>query len=115
MSATRAGDAPRTDLPFLGDVTAQLVRVLVVDLVDLLLAEEARAPANRPGRARALACLLLASLFSWVCHRLRTGCRRLRSPRSRRRQPRSLRPERTAARPRLQPRRVRRGTGLCRR
>src|SRR5213075_986536 len=55
MPAARAGDAPRTDLSLLRDVAAQLVRVLVVDLLDLLLAEVAPALADRAGRARTLA------------------------------------------------------------
>src|SRR4051794_5870217 len=51
MPAARAADAPRADLPLLGDVAAELADVLVVDLVDLRLAEEAGlAPAPREGR-----------------------------------------------------------------
>src|SRR4029079_13366916 len=49
-----AGDAPGPDLALLRDVAAQLVRVLVVDLVDLLLAEVAPALADRAGCARPL-------------------------------------------------------------
>src|SRR5438477_10934409 len=54
MPAARARDAPRADLPLLGDVAAQLVGVLVVDLLDLLLAEIAAALPDRTGRTRAL-------------------------------------------------------------
>src|SRR3954471_16362549 len=75
MPAAGARDAPRADLPLLGDVPPQLARVLVVDLVDLVLAEEA-VPARdltcRP--ARALPRLCARSL---ACHLSpRTGCRR---------------------------------------
>src|SRR5205807_5991512 len=51
----RAGDAPRADLALLRDVAPQLVRVLVVDLGDLLLAEVTAALADRPGCAGTLA------------------------------------------------------------
>src|SRR5690242_11988067 len=49
MTPARAGDAPAADLPLLGDVAAELVDVLVVDLGDLLLAEEAVATLDRGG------------------------------------------------------------------
>src|SRR5262245_12425074 len=55
MTAARARDAPRADLSLLGDVAPELVGVLVVDLLDLLLAEVTAALADRAGRARALA------------------------------------------------------------
>src|SRR5712691_13217678 len=56
-----AGDPAGADLPLLGDVPPQLVVVLVVDLLDLLLAEVAALPADRAGRrARALAAGLLS-------------------------------------------------------
>src|SRR5207245_4439530 len=45
----RAGDAPGADLAPLRDVPAQLVHVLVIDLVDLVLAEEARLPPDPTG------------------------------------------------------------------
>src|SRR5882724_4428307 len=50
VPTARAGDAPGADLAPLRDVPAQLVHVLVVDLVDLVLAEEARLPPDRAGR-----------------------------------------------------------------
>src|SRR6478672_472845 len=49
-----AADAPRADLALLRDVAPQLVDVLVVDLVDLGLAEEAGLAAPRPARRGAL-------------------------------------------------------------
>src|SRR5437588_8953386 len=54
MAPARTRDAPRPDLALLGDVTTQLVRVLVVDLLDLLLAEVAAALADRARGARPL-------------------------------------------------------------
>src|SRR5205085_11671673 len=54
MPPARAGDPPAADLPLLGDVAAELVDVLVVDLGDLLLAEEAVATLDRGGGAGAL-------------------------------------------------------------
>ncbi len=49
--AARASDPPGADLALLGDVPAQLVEVLPVDLVDLLLAEvTALPPSHHPGR-----------------------------------------------------------------
>src|SRR3954468_12055929 len=41
MPSARACDPPRADLALLRDVAPELVDVLVVDLVDLVLAEEA--------------------------------------------------------------------------
>src|SRR5687768_14893611 len=58
VPATGTGDAPRPDLSPLGDVAAQLVGVLVVDLLDLVFAEEAAALADRPGRPRPLTARL---------------------------------------------------------
>src|SRR5438094_3016690 len=55
MAAARARNPAGADLAPLGDVPAQLVDVLVVDLVDLVLAEEAGLPPDRAGLARALA------------------------------------------------------------
>src|SRR5439155_3922176 len=48
-------NASRTDLPALGDVTAQLVHILVVDLLHLVLAEEAGLPTDRSAGGRTLA------------------------------------------------------------
>src|SRR6266508_7001095 len=79
VAAAGAGDPARADLALLGDVPPQLVEVLVVDLVDLLLAEVAGpAPAGRRHRrAPAPALLLLLSVAgSGHQQRLRTGCRR---------------------------------------
>jgi hypothetical protein len=42
VAAARAGDAPRADLAALGHVLAERLDVLVVDLLDLVLAEQAR-------------------------------------------------------------------------
>src|SRR5256714_3410187 len=61
VAAAGAGDAARADLPLLRDVAAELVVVLVVDLFDLVLAEEAALPAGRaPRRRRPLAPGLVA-------------------------------------------------------
>src|SRR5207237_3766070 len=54
VAPARAADPPRADLPLLGDVAAQLADVLVVDLVDLALAEEAGLAAAAGRRRRAL-------------------------------------------------------------
>src|SRR5437868_5880441 len=50
VPAARARDAAAADLALLGDVAAQLGDVLVVDLRDLLLAEEAVAAPDLPRR-----------------------------------------------------------------
>jgi hypothetical protein len=74
---------PRADLPLLGDVPPQLVRVLVVDLVDLLLAEVTAALADRaaaPGRLRP-GCRS-RSRFSPPRGGIRRECRRPASGRS---------------------------------
>src|SRR2546423_9643820 len=55
MATTCARDAARPDLALLRDVPAELVRVLVVDLLDLLLAEVTAALADGARCARALA------------------------------------------------------------
>src|SRR5205823_119217 len=75
VAATRARDPPRADLALLRDVAPQLVVVLVVDLLDLLLAEVTALPPDRPGRG---AGSLPACLLSRLCHGRppRTGCRR---------------------------------------
>src|ERR1043166_7577415 len=78
-----AGDAAAADLALLGDVAAQLVDVLVVDLGGLLPAEAAVAALDLArGPALPSALLLLALLSRHVSPR--TGCRRLRRPGSRR-------------------------------
>src|SRR5690242_19559326 len=111
VPAAGAGDAPAADLAHLGDVAAQLVDVLVVDLRDLLLAEEAvAAPDLARGPAGPPAALLLSLLSGHLSPR--TGCRRLRPPGSRR-SPGPRRPARTGCRRRR--RRGRRGTARCRR
>src|SRR3989475_11970288 len=72
----RAGDAPGADLAPLRDVPAQLVHVLVVDLVDLVLAEEARLPANRTGGLAGTFAPrrpVLVSLFSSSARRHQNG------------------------------------------
>ena len=64
VAPARAGDAAVADLALLGDVAPELVDVLVVDLVDLVLAEEAGLALDRPGlRALAAALLSLSELF----------------------------------------------------
>src|SRR5437763_750775 len=62
MAPARARDPAAADLPLLGDVPPQLRHVLVVDLRDLLLAEVAIAPLDRPCRAAGPLALLLLSL-----------------------------------------------------
>src|SRR5688572_31540459 len=63
MPPAGAGDAPVADLSLLRDVATELVQVLVVDLFDLVLAEEAAlAPAGGQRGARALARLLCLGL-----------------------------------------------------
>src|ERR1700751_4295991 len=115
VPAAGTGDAAAADLALLGDVAAQLVDVLVVDLRDVLLAEEAVAASDRPRRAAGpLALLLLLSPLSGHASP-RTGCRRLLQPGSRR-SPAAPRPARTGCRRRrARRRRGRRGTGRCRR
>src|SRR5262249_33573337 len=74
-----AGDPPVPDLALLGHVSPELVDVLVVDLVDLRLAEEAALPPAGAGRGAALAAA--GAAFGPGCCQsflLRTGCRRLR-------------------------------------
>src|SRR4051812_12871246 len=116
VAPARAADAPRTDLALLRDIAPQLVDVLVVDLVDLALAEEAGLAAPRPaGRVALPAPSLLAIRFRcWQILLLRTGCRRP-SPGSRRRSlPRRPR-ARTGYRRRRHRRRGHRGTARSRR
>src|SRR5436309_5460124 len=48
-----AGDPARADLPLLGGVPPELVVVLVIDLLDLLLAEVTGLPPGRSGGRRA--------------------------------------------------------------
>src|SRR3954469_19032794 len=100
VAPARAADAPRADLALLRDVAPQLADVLVVDLVDLRLAEEAGLAAAGPaGRAPLPAPSLTAVRFRcWQILLLRTGCRRRRRRRSRRRSPRSRRRGRTGCR-----------------
>src|SRR6476646_8340199 len=65
VPAAGAGDAAAADLAPLGDVTAQLGDVLVVDLRDVLLAEEAVAAPDLPlGAAGPSPLLLLGGLVS---------------------------------------------------
>src|SRR5207248_9344928 len=72
VPAAGAGDAATADLPLLGDVAPQLVDVLVVDLRDLLLAEEAVAAPDLALRAAGPSPLL--SLLSGHASP-RRGCR----------------------------------------
>src|SRR4029453_963515 len=59
-----AGDPAGADFPLLGDEPPELVRVLVVDLVDLVAAELAGPPLDWPGgRAAASAALLSSPRF----------------------------------------------------
>src|SRR6476620_7833825 len=113
VPAACAGDAAAADLALLGDVGAQLVDVLVVDLRDLVLAEEAVAAPDLALRAAGPSPLLLLCLLSR--HRApRTGCRR--SPPGSRRSPAAPPPARTGCRRRRRRRRRgRRGTGRSRR
>src|SRR6476469_9063407 len=53
-----AGDPARADLPLLGDVAAQLIGVLPVDLHDLVPAEQAVLLPDRAGGGAAAAALL---------------------------------------------------------
>src|SRR5207302_849177 len=105
------GDAAAADLALLGDVAPQLVDVLVVDLRDLLLAEEAVAASDLPRGAAGPPPLLLLTLLSRHLSP-RTGCRRLLPPGSRR-SPALRRRARTGCRRRR--RRGCRGTGRSRR
>src|SRR5262249_46087760 len=57
-----AADAARPDLAALGDVAAKLADVLVVDLVDLRLAEEARLAPAAGERREALAAAAVGRL-----------------------------------------------------
>src|SRR4029079_14900060 len=83
VPAAGAGDAAAADLALLGDVAAQLGDVLVVDLRDVLLAEEAVAALDLPLWAAGPPPLLLLSLLSFHGSP-RTGCRRRPRPGSRR-------------------------------
>src|SRR5690242_6259637 len=83
VPAAGAGDAAAADLALLGDVATQLRDVLVVDLRDLLLAEEAVAALDLPLRAAGPPPLLLLILLSGHASP-RTGCRRRPRPGSRR-------------------------------
>src|SRR5690242_19002221 len=109
-----AGDAAAADLALLGDVPAQLVDVRVVDLRDLLLAEEAVAALDLPRGPAGPSALLLGLLSGHASPR--TGCRRLRPPGSRRSPAAPRRRARTGCRRRrTRRRRGCRGTGRCRR
>src|SRR5262245_43526697 len=85
VTAAGAGDPAAADLALLGDVAPQLVDVLVVDLRDLFLAEEAVAAPDLPRGTAGPPPLLLLGLLSGHASP-RTGCRRLR-PRGSRRSP----------------------------
>src|SRR5262249_15383206 len=115
VAPARAGDAPAADLPPLRDVAPELVDVLVVDLGDLLLAEEAVPPPDLAGRPAGLPALRwLGGLLSGQAAP-RRGCRRRLRPGGGRR-PRRRPPARTGCRRRHpRRRRGRRGTGRCRR
>src|SRR5713101_3674699 len=62
VTAAGAADPARADLAALGDVAAKLADVLVVDLGDLGLAEEARLPPTAGRRGRALPASLVGLL-----------------------------------------------------
>src|SRR4051795_12993060 len=113
VAPARAADAPRADLALLGDVAPQLVDVLVVDLVDLRLAEEAGLTAPRPARRGALPAPSLAAIRfrCWQILLLRTECRRPSRGSRRRSRPSRLR-GRTGSRRRRPRRRGCRGTAL---
>src|SRR2546423_14510574 len=67
MAPAGSGDPPRPDLALLGHVPAQLVVVLVVDLLDLVLAEVAGlAPGGRACRRAALGAAALG--LGLRCH-----------------------------------------------
>src|SRR5438876_4141576 len=66
VAPARAGDAAAADLALLRDVAPELVDVLVVDLGDLVLAEEAVPALDRTCRAAGTLPLLSLSL-TW-CH-----------------------------------------------
>src|SRR6266550_2336037 len=68
VATAGSGDAPAPDLPFLRDVAPELRDVLVVDLDDLVLAEEAVPALDRPCGAAGALALRLCSL-AW-CHAL---------------------------------------------
>src|SRR6266545_3635574 len=73
MPPARAGDAARPDLSLLRDVAAQLVGVLVVDLLDLLLAEVAATLPDRAGGTRPLAAGLPVSVSLSSARRHQNG------------------------------------------
>src|SRR5262245_56444762 len=68
MPAAGARDPPVADLPLLRDVAAQLVDVLVVDLLDLLLAEVTGLPLDGPGLRPLPAALPFRPLVGLLCH-----------------------------------------------
>src|SRR5205814_5923301 len=97
MAPARTGDAAAADLALLRDVPPELVDVLVVDLGDLVLAEETVPPpdlASGPAGAPALGAAVLGLLSRHLSPR--KECRRRLPPGSRRL--RRRRPARTGCR-----------------
>src|SRR6476646_4829689 len=80
VPAAGAGDAAAADLALLGDVAAQLGDVLVVDLRDVILAEEAVAALDLPRRAAGPPPLLLLLILLSGHASPRRGCRRRPQP-----------------------------------
>src|SRR3954454_22932899 len=81
VATARARDAARADLALLGDVPAKDVDVLVVDVVDLRLAElAALAPRGAGLSAGSLAAALALCLVLCQSGLLRTECRRRPRP-----------------------------------
>src|SRR5438067_1195751 len=77
VAAARTRDAARPDLALLGDERTQGGDVLVVDLLHLVAAEAAVAPARlRAQRRPAARRRALLSALLRLCHRMppRTGC-----------------------------------------
>src|ERR1041384_6239121 len=97
MAPAGAADPTFADLALLRHVAPELVDVLVVDLVDLRLAEEARLAAAGAARRRALSARRAVGFRCWDSLLLRTGCRR-RRPGNRRRRPRRRLRARTGSR-----------------
>src|SRR5579864_3863112 len=70
MAAAGSADATGTDLALLGDVAAEFADVLVVDLVDLRLAEEARLPPPASQGRETLATPPIALFLGHSCSSL---------------------------------------------
>src|SRR5262249_48773015 len=68
VAAAGAADPARADLPLLGDVAPELGDVLVVDLLDLALAEEARLAPAAGERGGALSAASVGLACGLCCH-----------------------------------------------